>query len=73
MSSATLTQLRSLSTAEKLQLVEDLWDMIVETNEDIGLTDAQKTELDRRIAEHDANPREGITLAELKSTLGKAA
>ena len=72
MSSTTLNELRTLSTAEKIQLVEDLWDLIVESGEDIGLTEAQKQELDRRIADHETNPREGVTLAELRQRLGRA-
>lgn len=69
MSPATLNELRALSTAEKIQLVEDLWDWIVEADEDIGLTEAQKNELDRRIAEYEANPREGISFDEFRQRM----
>ena len=37
-----------LSVAERIQLAEDLWDSIPEST-DVPLTDAQKTELDRRL------------------------
>lgn len=73
MSSTTLNDLRALSTAEKIQLVEDLWDLIVESGEDIGLTEAQKQELDRRIADFAVNPEEGITLDELRRRLGRTS
>jgi putative addiction module component (TIGR02574 family) len=69
MSPATRNELRALSTAEKIQLVEDLWDWIVEADEDIGLTEAQKRELDRRLAEHEADPQEGISLDEFRREL----
>lgn len=69
MSSTTLEELRALSTAEKIQLVEDLWDLIVESDDDIGLTDAQKAELDRRLEEHEKNPREGISLEEFRQRI----
>ena len=51
--------LLNLSPAERLLLVQDLWDSL--DVDDIPLTDAQKTELDRRKAEYEANPGSGST------------
>lgn len=60
MSDALRDELFKLSTAERLELVEELWDSIAaeaEHNADVlPLTDAQKEELDRRIASHRADP-----------------
>ena len=39
-----------LSTAEKIQLVEDLWDAIAGDAADFPVTPQQKAELDRRLA-----------------------
>ena len=47
-----------LSVAERIQLVEDLWDSIAE-DADIPLTDAQKAELDRRLEDLERNPDAG--------------
>ena len=37
-----------LSVAERIQLLEDVWDSITPTPELVQVTDAQKAELDRR-------------------------
>lgn len=49
--------LLNLSPAERLLLVQDLWDSL--DAEDIPLTDEQMTELDRRKAAYEANPGSG--------------
>jgi putative addiction module component (TIGR02574 family) len=50
--------LSKLSVAERIQLAEDLWDSIPESA-DIPLTDAQKAELDRRLADLEQHPHAG--------------
>jgi putative addiction module component (TIGR02574 family) len=54
---ATRIDISRLSPAERLQLVEELWDSL--SSEDIPLTPAQVEELDRREALHRANPKRG--------------
>jgi putative addiction module component (TIGR02574 family) len=54
---ATRIDTSRLSPAERLQLVEELWDSL--SSEDIPLTPAQAEELDRREALHRANPKRG--------------
>ena len=49
----------SLSIAERIQLVEDIWDTIAKVPEQVGLTDEQKAELDRRLDAYHRNPDEG--------------
>ncbi len=48
-----------LSTAEKIQLVEDLWDSIADHASSIPVTPAQKAELDRRLAAFEADGDSG--------------
>jgi putative addiction module component (TIGR02574 family) len=50
--------LRRLSVSERLRLVEDLWDSIAEDAPDEALPVSPElaAELDRRLAEHEANP-----------------
>jgi putative addiction module component (TIGR02574 family) len=55
-----------LSIAERLRLVEDLWDSIAA---DTPLTDAQRTELDRRLADHEANPDDVVSWEEVQSSI----
>lgn len=53
------TQLFELSTAEKLQLVEDLWDDIAQSPEEISVLDWQKQELRNRKENYLNNPNSG--------------
>ena len=45
-----------LSDDEKIALVEEIWDSIDEPAKAIPLTDAQCAELERRLADYEANP-----------------
>jgi len=58
-----------LSVAELIVLVEEIWDSIADNPEEVPLTDAQREELERRLAAYDANPRAGSTWEEVKSRL----
>lgn len=55
-----------LSPAEKLQLVEDLWDDLAATPEAIPVHDWQKEELARRKTNLTKNPAAGRTWEEVK-------
>lgn len=59
MSTLVKANVLSLSVSERIQLVEDLWDTIAEVPGEIGLTDEQKDELDRRLEAYHQNPDEG--------------
>jgi putative addiction module component (TIGR02574 family) len=50
-----------LSPSEKLQLVEDLWDDLATTPEDVPVHDWQKEELARRKANLLKNPASGLS------------
>ena len=65
-----MKQIQPLSTHEKLQLAEDLWDDIAATKSPLPLSAETRLELDRRIAAHRANPVEGVTLDEIVRGLG---
>lgn len=49
-----------MSVDERLALVEAIWDSITPQTEATPLTDAQKAEVDRRLAAHQANPQAAI-------------
>ena len=55
-----------LSPAEKLQLVEDLWDDLAASPESVPVHDWQKEELDRRKANLMKNPASGLTWEEVQ-------
>jgi len=51
-----------MSVTERIRLVEDIWDSIAsETPDSIAITDAQREEIRRRVAEHDANPASAVS------------
>ncbi len=68
MNTQLLDQVRKLSVDEQIALVEALWDSIVERNAVPALTQAQKVELDRRIADHEANPDDVVPWEEVKAS-----
>jgi putative addiction module component (TIGR02574 family) len=50
-------ELSKMTRAEKLQLVQDLWDSIAEESDDIQLDSQERRLLDQRVAAHRRNPR----------------
>ena len=58
---------RKLSIADRITLVEEIWDTIAEENQAFELTGAQKRELDRRLESSRANPGQGRTWEEIKT------
>jgi putative addiction module component (TIGR02574 family) len=60
-------QAKRLSIADRILLVEEIWDTIAEENQAFELTDSQKRELDRRLALVRANPTQGRTWDEIKA------
>lgn len=63
---ADATSIFDLSPSEKLQLVEDLWDDLAATPEDVPVHEWQKVELDRRKANLLKNPASGLTWEEVQ-------
>jgi putative addiction module component (TIGR02574 family) len=63
-------EISQLSTAERIQLAADLWDSILDRQDEIGLNQVQQQELDRRLAQHRQDPTAGSTWAEAKQRLG---
>ena len=58
-----------LPVAERVQLVEAIWDSIAAAPEGLPLTKWQRDELDRRLAEYEADPESGSTLEDVISRL----
>ncbi|HEV2123279.1 MAG TPA: addiction module protein [Chloroflexota bacterium] len=58
-----------LSIAERIQLAEELWDSVTDDLHEIAVTEAQRVELDRRLAEAEAHPDEGVPWPEVKARL----
>lgn len=64
-----LSEILQLSVAERIQLVEDIWDSIAVVPENVLLTAEQEAELERRLEAYQANPSEGISWNDLKTKL----
>jgi len=61
----------NLSVAERIELIGDLWDSMAETPEAIALTEAQKTELDRRLDAYHQNPTAGAPWPVVRERIAK--
>lgn len=64
-----MQEILQLSVAERIQLVEDIWDSIALKPDDISLTEAERQELDRRLLAYEENPNEGVSWNDLKKRL----
>jgi putative addiction module component (TIGR02574 family) len=60
-----------LSKSEKLQLVEDLWDDLAATPDDIPVQEWQKEELERRKTNLQNSPASGLSWEEVKRNVRK--
>ncbi len=65
---ALLNELMELSAEERLELVQDLWDSIA-AEEMPPLSEEQKAEMDRRLAEHEKDPGRASPWEEVRSRL----
>ena len=64
-----LDEVLRLPVAERLRLVEAIWESITTEPAGMPLTDAQRAELDRRLAEHEANPDDVVSWEEVKASI----
>ncbi|MDH3599974.1 MAG: addiction module protein [Candidatus Tectomicrobia bacterium] len=65
--STTLAEIVSLSVDERLRLVEAIWDSIAAETGQPEMTEAQREELERRLAAHTASPEDVISWEEVKA------
>ncbi len=56
-----------LSIEDRLTLVQEIWDSIAAMPEQIPLSEAQRSELERRLAAHAADPTNVIPWEEVKA------
>ena len=68
-----MAQILALPASERMLLVEVIWDSIAAAPEALELTQWQKDELDRRIAELEADPEAGATLEEVFARIRRAS
>ena len=66
---STAHDFHHMTVAERIQLVEDIWDSIADADEMLDLTDAHRAELDRRLAAHRAQPEAAVSWTSLRDEL----
>jgi len=66
-----MIDIQALSPAQRLELIELLWDSLSSTPEAIPFTDAQRAELDRRLDDLDREGPAGISAEEVLSRLDR--
>ena len=71
MAKITLSDVLEMPVAERILLVEDIWDSIAAVPEAVTLTDAQSEELERRLDDHHSNPESGAPWQEVKARIRK--
>ena len=59
--------INSLTPEQKLRLIEELWDSL--SDDDIPITEAQKQELERRLADLESNPDRVVPWDEVRRRL----
>ena len=59
------SQISSLSAAEKAELLDTVWESL--EADALSLTDAQRAELDFRIARHDQNPSDVVPWQQVRA------
>lgn len=64
-----IPKIKEFSLAEKLLLVEELWDDIAAHPAEVSLQDWHKEELQRRYHDYLANPESGSDWSEVKARL----
>ena len=68
-SQSLLQAAKRLSISEWIALVERIWDSIPDESVPIPLTDAQKQELERRLAAPKSSPEAGKSWEDVKSSI----
>lgn len=61
------TQIDSLSPTEKAELLDAVWESL--EADAVSLTEAQRAELDRRIARHNDNPDDVVPWRKVRANL----
>ena len=64
-----LTDVLELPVAERLRLVEAIWDSIAECPEGLGLSSAQRADLKRRLEAYRNNPDAGFSWSEVRESI----
>ena len=70
--STLVAEILEMTVAERLRIVEDIWDSIAADSKDLKISDELRLELDRRLEAYENDPGAGVTWEELDSRLANA-
>ena len=65
----SVTEILELPVAERIRLVELIWDSIAAVPEAVPVSEELKAELDRRLLEFEANPEGGSPWEEVRERI----
>ena len=66
-----IPEIGCLSAAEKLLLIEELWDSIASDESTVPVPESHRVELDKRYEKYKAEPNSVLTLEELKDRINR--
>lgn len=69
MSRVPIDHILELPAAERLAIVEEIWESMVERPEEVEITAAQREELERRWVDLQQNPEDEESWADVKESL----
>jgi putative addiction module component (TIGR02574 family) len=64
---AVLSEVDSWPVQDRIQLVQEVWDRLADQGFEPGLSEEEKAELDRRLAEDDEAPDDVVSWEEVKA------
>ena len=70
---SVLREVNTWPVEERLRLVHEVWDQLVEQGVDPDLTHELKAELDRRLSEDEADPDDVVSWQDVKAAALKRA
>lgn len=68
-----VAEILELPIAERIRLVELIWESVAAVPDAVPVSDELKAELDRRLAEFEANPEGGVPWDEVRKRIVQGA
>jgi putative addiction module component (TIGR02574 family) len=69
MSRVAIDHILELPTAQRVAIVQEIWESMLENPDDVEITTAQREELERRWVDLQQNPEDGESWSDVKKSL----
>lgn len=69
MSTTTKFDISTLTVPERLELMEALWDSLIESPDALPVGEVQRAVLDQRLAAYEKNPADGSTWYDVRARI----